>query len=201
MSDKYDNELIKLIKSRYPNAYYEARSLPKAYVGNDVIKGIVLGADPTYLKDNGKFEYVFGLEDKRSPFFRSILANLEDIGLSLENLYVQNLVKNYFKEETSQNSVWEECALLWLENLKRELDDRYKRDIPIFSTARKILEVIVFSEFLKDIRPHTIYSQNIVFGPEQNYFRRNVIALFRHHKYKLKDQQSYAEYIKALLTD
>ena len=200
MSIDYDQELAQLMKSRYPGNYCDAVSLPKPYVGDGPIKTIVIGADPTYLKDNGKFEFVFGLENTDSKFFRGILINLDQVGLSLDNVYVQNLIKPYFKKETSKNPDWEECALLWLENLKREIDDRFDRTIPVLVTAHKILKLIVYREHLRGISPKMIYSKPMVFEPRTNFFGRNVLAMFRHYTYQLGKWENYRDYIKGILT-
>jgi hypothetical protein len=195
----YDIVLSRLMKSLYPDEYFEAATLPKPYSGTEPIKGIILGADPTYLQDNGSFKIVFGLENADSKFFRPIKDNLVQIGLSLENFYVQNLIKSYFKHETSKNKIWEKSARLWLENLKRELDAQFKRDIPLLITAEIILNVTVFKEHLIGVNPKLIYSRNMVFSPDQNYFGRNIIALFRHYAYQLKKWPEYAARIKRLL--
>ena len=199
MTLNYDKELVNQVKTLYPNDCLEVDILPKPFRGTKPIKGIVLGADPTYLKDNGKFVFVFGLEKENSPFFRGILKNLNQVGLSLENIYVQNLIKNYFKRETSKNAIWGECASLWLNNLKDELDSQFHRDIPLFVTADRILRVVIFQEYLNGLNAKMIYSQKIIFNPDQNYFGRNVIALFRHYEYDLKRWPEYITCIKDLL--
>ena len=196
MHPNYDQETARLMKSLYPDEFFEAEKLPKPHKGKETIKAIVIGADPTYLQDNGKFDTVFGLENPDSKFFNIILDNLNEIGLSLNNIYVQNLIKSYFRLETSKNKIWSHSALLWLENLKREIDAQFGREIPIIATAEIILKTMVYREYTDGMTAEKIYKQKIVFSPEQNYFGRNLIALFRHHEYRLTKWQSYADHIK-----
>lgn len=194
-----DAELTNLIRSRYPDDYYHADTLPEAYQGKGKIKAIIIGADPTYEKDNGKLKVVFGLENPNSPFFRSIHENIKTLGLTLDNIYVQNLIKSYFTKESSKNKIWKECATLSMENLKRELDAKFPRTVPMLITAEIILKVLVYNEHIKGIKPKQIYSQNLTFPPEQNFFGRNVIALYRHHEYKLDKWPDYAFHIKTTI--
>ncbi len=40
---------------------------------------------------------VFELDNDKSPYFRSIMKNIDLAdGLSMDNIYVQNLCRNYF---------------------------------------------------------------------------------------------------------
>lgn len=199
MAINYNLELAKFIESLFPESYYNAGSIPEPFCGNNAIKAIVIGADPTFIKNNGKFKFVFGLEDKNSPFFRGILKNLKLLDLSLNDIYVQNLVKNYFNHETSNNKIWEYCAYLWLENLKREIDEQFDRSVPLFITAERILKVLLFGGHRLKLKPKDIYSKGIIFSPNQNYFGRNVIALFRHHEYNLEKWPHYRDIIKKYL--
>jgi hypothetical protein len=201
MISNYDQELARLIQSLYPNDYVHASFLPKPHHGSGPIKAIVIGADPTFFQDgiNGTVDKVFGLEQPDSQFFRGVLTNLEQIDLSLDTIYVQNPVKNYFTTETSQNKIWSKCASLWLENLKRELDEKFDRSVPMFVTAEIILKVVVFREYLKGIKNPDIYHRNIIFSPKQNYFGRKVIPLFRHFNYQLSAWPDYADFIKEQL--
>ena len=74
---------------------------PNPYRPTDNPVAIVLGADPTYIPKGEEnpvsFAVVFNLSevnDKR--FFGSIEGNLSQIGLTKEQIYVQNLCRNYF---------------------------------------------------------------------------------------------------------
>ena len=71
----HDPKLGKTLKSQdtFPEPYCE---------DCNNVKAIVLGADPTNPQEKS-FTYVFGLEDRNSPYFSSILKNLHQIGLNL----------------------------------------------------------------------------------------------------------------------
>ncbi len=74
------------------------------------VKAILLGVDPSN-PSNKTFEYVFGLEQReKSPYFKKILNNLNLLDLNLNNIYVQNLCKNYFVKVTDENDLYIEIA-------------------------------------------------------------------------------------------
>ena len=77
------------------------------------IKAIVLGADPSNFTDNGNTKVLtkaFGIGDGEPGYFRDILKNLKRIGLSLEDIYVDNLIQVYLNSETSKNTDWNKIA-------------------------------------------------------------------------------------------
>ena len=102
--------------------------IPKPYcINKDKVKAIVLGADPSNEKRE-KFEFAFGLENKKSPYFRNQLKNLNSVDIELEDIYVQNVCKNYFyiREAsgkkglvTNKNRKWIDVADLWVPLLKK----------------------------------------------------------------------------------
>ena len=116
--------------------------------------------------------------------FISLKENLKLIGLSLNELYVQNIIQYYMIDETEKNRNWNNFALLWIGEVKRELDENINRNIPIIITAQKILKSILNSD--KMISANKIYSNKIIFDNSTNYFNRNIICLFRHPSYQLK---------------
>jgi len=140
-------------------------------------KAIVLGADPT---NPGKEElkFVFGLEDKRSPYFSLILKNLERLGLGLDDIYVQNLCPNYFKNVTDENKEYEEIASkYWLPFLREELDAQFPKAIPVLVTAWKPLTVVASEAKSYKNKKSEIYSRSMVFS--KNNLDRPVLAFFR----------------------
>lgn len=86
---------------------------PKPFCFNkDNVKAFVLGCDPTGSDKNEnplEFGYVFDL-GKDKWYFSGILANLCQIGLSLNDIYVQNLITEYLKTESSKNKEWLKIA-------------------------------------------------------------------------------------------
>ena len=70
------------------------------------IKVFVLGADPTNFSDHGKpvqIETAFGIGSGDHRYFDGFLSNLEEIGLGLKDIYVQNLVQDLWTKETFYN--------------------------------------------------------------------------------------------------
>jgi hypothetical protein len=153
--------------------------LPMPYPGKDgKLKAIVLGADPTHPHPEKELKYVFGLENEKSPYFASILFNLNFLGLGLENIYVQNLCPNYFKNVTDKNDGYVNIAeKYWLPVLKMELDSQFSPDVPVFVTAWKTLISVVPEAVQYQNNKISIYENAIIFM--QNKLDRPVIALFR----------------------
>ncbi|OGU56046.1 MAG: hypothetical protein A2V66_14900 [Ignavibacteria bacterium RBG_13_36_8] len=192
----YRIEICKHIKRNYPDLYLDAETLPKAYTGKSKIRAIVLGADPSTNVYNERFKYVFGLEKKDSKYFRIIGVNLASLGLSLDEIYVENIIQNYCKVETSRNKIWWECALIWLEYLKRELDEKFNRNVPVFASSWEIFQVLVGKRPLKNISPLSIYTKVRIIKASDNYLNRSLIGLFRHPRYLVARWPNYAAAVK-----
>jgi len=175
---------------------------PGPFSGKDEIKAVILGADPTHIV-NGKpkpLKKVFQLDNSKSPYWRSIQNNINQIdGLNLENVYVQNLCRNYFKKETSKNSDWLEIARnYWAPFLKRELDRNYDKNVPILMTTEFILHSILIDPKRK-IKAKDIYTNCIIIASEENILGRELIAFYRHFYYSLKkeDWKYYRSFINS----
>jgi hypothetical protein len=182
--------------------YLSSKTIPKPFIGND-IKAILLGADPgTDYKIENEFEFVFGIEEKNktSEYFRQFEKNLNEIGLRIENLYVQNLIQNYFQLTTSRHlSDWKRCANEWLELLKSELDNiDPNRNIPVLVTAYVILEVLNNKKCLK---AEDYYKNNEFVGKLENVLERTLIPFFRGgmHKYDLINWGDYSNKVKMFI--
>lgn len=188
-------EILSTIERKYQDIYIKVDSLPKPYKGKDTTKAILLGTDPgNYSKGETRMlEYVFGLEDIKTPYFREINRNLEALNnLSLDNLYVQNICKNYFNCDTFDNKHWKEVAQLWLPFITEELNTEYSKDIPILISTEIILEVILKESGSKKNAEH--YYSNLVFiDSEENIFKRTVIPFYRHYKYNLSNWDGYRD--------
>lgn len=181
--------------------YVPREELPKEYNGKGELKAFLLGCDPGNRSSNGEpifFKKVFGLENENSMYFKpNFDKNLKQVNLLLDNLYVQNLCRNYFKIETykQRRGEWKKCARLWIPLLKKELDliDR-SGEIPVLISSEIILEVLLF-----DKKPdcETIYKTGIIFNEDTNFLSRNLIAFFRSPKYRLNKNEwrTYKEII------
>ncbi len=196
---KEEQQICDIIEEKFPGMYDKDGKIPNAYQGSENIKAIIIGADPTYISGDSNFKYVFGLEDKeKSPFFRSILNNLKEINLSLDDIYVQNLVRNHCVKETSKNIRWLEIASLWVELLKKELDKEFPQDIPVLVTAWIILKALIEKSVIKELSPKMIYTNARFIQPKENLLERTLIPFFRHPRYQLKSE-NWLEYKKNII--
>jgi hypothetical protein len=192
--------IISSLAQEYTGIVSDEFDIPKAYKGQDQIKAIVLGADPTHIVDEKPIEMkvVFDLDDpENSPYWRGINMNLKHIGLTLDNLYVQNVCRNYFTCETTQNKKWEEIARkYWIPYLKQELDNGFDKRIPILMTTQFILWAAL-EDNTKRIKAANIYEEYISIPEEDNLFKRKLYALYRHPSYSLK-RPKWGSYVKFL---
>jgi len=179
-----------------PEPYFSSKENLKAG-----IKAIVLGADPSNFSDSGKtrtMNVVFDLP--KLDYFRSIISNLNCIGLQLENVYVQNVVRNYCTCETAKNKQWFEFAELWKPLLKEDLDKLDPdRKLPVFATT-----IYVFKALLNDkskiLDPARLYYEQLKYHlPEENYLERKLIPCFRHMDYPYTKWEDFKNFVKTLL--
>jgi len=182
---------------------------PFCYKRNRV-RAFVLGADPSNFSGPGEttifFQTVFGLGEGDARYFSRILSNLKETGLSLEDVYVQNLVRNYLLFETSKNpKIWGRFAEHWLPLLKEELDSvDPSRKVPVLVTAEIIFRFLHPS--LKKVRAREIYTskrKDILqqqLGSDDNRLIRPVIPFYRHISYRLTNEEfdPYKNFIRSL---
>ena len=175
------NELILrfgdiIIDSRFPEPHYSDLMQ---------VKAIYLGCDPTNVKYNTRFPYAFALEYDKTNHFKGFVRshgeNLEQIGLSWDTVYAQNLCRNYFKEETSKNlKVWKKVANeFWIEQLKEELSI-FDSKIPVLLTSQYLLEVLGMDGYEK-IKAPEFYEcrKSIPIKAVNNILGRDLIPLYR----------------------
>ncbi len=150
------------------------------------IKAIVLGCDPSNFSKNGEtqvLETVFGIEGKGKDrrYFSGILQNLSQLGLTLTDLYVQNLCRNYFTKVTAENDCFAEAAIRWREYLCRELDElKILRNIPVFLTSQYIYKALK-KEGVHEYTPAELYATRglLPIPAEDNYLSRPLFPLYR----------------------
>jgi len=177
--------------------------IPSAFcIDTHHVNAIVLGADPTNFSDRKQRKELtkaFGIGDGDPRYFRDILKNLESVGLVLNDLYITNCVKEYLKEQTSQNNEWHSKASKSLPDLIKELDAFDKqRKIPVFLTAQKIYEFLVF-ERAKSAKEIYSKPELIPINREANKLGRRLIPMFRHYGYQLQNWSEYRDRIKEIL--
>lgn len=177
--------------------------LPKPYQGTEKIKAILLGADPTNdgIKINKglkQLDTVFGIgSDFGTAFFTPQLVNIKAIGLNTEELYIQNLCRNYFQKQTSSNRDWGTIAKLWLPYLTDELS-AFDSKIPVLVSAEKIMKAL-----FPNVPPaSSIYSLACKLPFFSQSLNRNVFPLYRQPTYYLsKNWPLYKQYLKHAIND
>lgn len=174
MTDTISNILSEVSRI---SPYYVPEPFPKPYIGRN-IKAILLGADPGTWNGQ-RFTYVFRLEDgEESRYFQQFILNLQAIELSLENLYVQNLCRNYFDRDTlSHKEDWLQCAQYWTGPLREELDEfDPDKTLPVLVSAYVILEALCLTPCRS---PDSYYVNGVFVQKNQNCLHRTVIPFFR----------------------
>lgn len=189
----------KVLKNEHLSTKYLCYGVPCEYVKKRKdVKAIILGADPSNFSNSGetvKIKTVFDLGGQDERYFRSILTNINEVGLNLKNIYVQNLVRNFMTEETAKNKLWLDFVELWKPLLKQDLDLLNPgKNIPVFATAECILNSLLNPD-VKKIPAKEYFEKCIVIKPEQNFLERTIIPCFRRH-YPYKDYPAYVEHIK-----
>jgi len=177
---------------------------PKPFCSNkDQIKAFVLGCDPTGFDKNGnrlEFEYIFDIgKDKR--YFAGILSNLAQVGLSLDDIYVQNLITEYLNTESSKNKAWLKIAAGYISARKLEFDqiDRH-RQLPVFLTSELLTKAILNDHQPKYTASELYENPDLIpLTPQTNKLERPLIPLYRHTAYRLSHQADYAKRLRELL--
>jgi len=188
-------EILTEVETRFKDVFVNADALPKPYIGSETIKALLIGTDPgnSVGGETKIIDYVFGLEHKNSPYFRSIQGNIDKLSnLILENLYVQNICKNYFNCDASKNKDWKEAAKLWLPYVINEFDSQYDKSIPVLVSAEIILDIILKEQQTK-LTAETYYSSPAFIDKADNNFERTLIPFYRHRKYSLSFWDQYRE--------
>ncbi len=193
-----EEELLQYLETEYPQLYLPCKTLPEPFLTDqEKVRAIVLGTDSSNPQQIF-FQYAFGLDKPDSPYFKGVRKNLECIGLSMSEIYVQNLCRNYFRCVTSQNRKWLQFAAIWRGFLRKELDARFPRNIPVLMTAWDLYRALVLSENFKE--PAEMYRQHIIIPSEEDHLSRPLIPFFRHWHYSLGNWPAYRLFLKQLFT-
>jgi len=205
-----DKEIIKLLRGLYGDQILAVDELPKAYIlrGVSSIKAIYLGCDPSN-KDCTKLPYVFthdsGLENF-TQFRQDHTLQLNQIGLGWEDVYTQNLCRNYFKDETAKNPIWERVAKeFWIERLKEELSC-FENEIPVLLTAQVLLKVLGTDGYEKILAPEFYECRFPIPVPaSKNKLKRELIPMYRgksprfNVSYQLRNER-WSQYRNSILS-
>jgi hypothetical protein len=170
---------------------------PSELSGKLPIRAVVLGTDP----DKMKLSQVFALEQgEESPYFLSTFKNLKEVSLKLNEVYVQNLCKNYMTESTAQNKKWLKIAELWIPFLQKELSE-FDEEIPILLTACILSDALCYKKVRRGKAGDYHYEHCEFIAPDENKLGRLLIPFYRHPKYSLLDPRwaAYKEKVKRYL--
>lgn len=178
--------------------------VPKPYYENlDSVKVILLGSNPMFIQESKEAAFVFNLSTFKQglegeEIFGNIYHNMQAIGLGLNDIYAQNLCKNYLKNISVHDEAWIRIARIWGIALKEELNELFPNDVPVLITAPWILKALG-----KGIRDGMYYyTKNEFIKPEDNILDRLLIPFFRQKQYSLNKEMftpyrdKIKEYIK-----
>jgi hypothetical protein len=174
------------------------------------IKAFVLGTDPSNFSDDGKpktLHTVFGIGTGDARYFSGILSKLKAVGLSLETIYVLNLIPHFLSFEPSGNKkLWLKFAETWLDDLNKRLDETDPEgSIPVFATAEILFKFL--RPDLNKLKPTEIYhfnDQNNLINLLTNSserMKRVVVPFYRHFRYQLSNPEfaRYTSFLKTIL--
>jgi hypothetical protein len=168
------------------------------------IKVFVLGADPTNFSDKGKpaeLFYAFGI-GQNPNYFRLILANLNQIGFHLEDVYIQNLCTQHLDAETSDIKDWANRVKKYIPGLKKEFDKIDKsRRLPVFLTAEVLYKALLNNGIIPKTAKDIYKSDEIVIPAEKNKLGRPLIPFFRHPAYNYENQVNYFRKLSEYLSN
>ncbi len=184
----------------------ELNNVPLPFCFNrSKVKAFVLGADPTnFSKDRKRVDlhYVFGI-GQNPNYFRVILQNLKEIGLHLEDVYIQNLLPEYQEKETGINEAFMLKASENAKTIAREFNkiDPTKR-IPVFLTAEDVYRAIYRGNVSAPSCKSFYNLETLVpINANDNMLGRPAIPLFRNGYYELSEWPQYKLQLKKIIND
>jgi hypothetical protein len=167
----------------------EEYPIPSHYFKGSSVRAFVLGTDPSNFSNGGntiKLNTVFGLDTGSDKYFKGPIEGLKAIGLSLNDVYVQNLVKNYCSVETGKNKYWHQIADYWIRDLKQEFNDLDPDGkIPVFITAEILYKYLMNKgEVRHTAKQFYTCAVKIPIESSQNKLERPLIPLYRYNRGK-----------------
>lgn len=208
ISIEMQKQIIDQLRNAQIESLDEYTPFPKPYfVAIDQVKAIYLGCDPS--NNLGKrFCHAFALPDGTQYGFGRFVSgheeNLKQIGLGWNDLYVQNLCQNYFREETSNNlRDWNRAARIWIPFLKDELES-IRSDVPVLLTSAYLYAALTSG---KHSEPLAFYEcrEPIPISANDNLLNRPLIPFYRNRRkidYHLANDRwaKYRESVKHIVT-
>jgi hypothetical protein len=176
------------------------------------LKAFVLGCDPTaFTKEELEklknkqitasemhpipLKTVFAIgQDRR--YFSGIKANLKQLNIEMDDIYVQNLIPEFRQQESSKDPAgWINDAQLYIPDRVKEFDTiDPARKIPVFLTSELLYKALLNEGQIPE-KPIKIYSndKNLIIPAVINKLFRPLVILYRHPTYSLKKQTVYKE--------
>ena len=148
-----------------------------------------------------KFDTVFNLDGKDQRYFAGILANLNEIGIRKDEIYVQNMVTDYQQLESSKNKSWIKIAQYYISQRVSEFDQiDPSRKIPVLLTSELLYKALL-NKGEKRIQAKEFYNlkTEIPIPTSANQLHRPLIPFYRHYAYSLSVKNEYALKISSLI--
>jgi len=123
--------------------------------------------------------------------------------LGLENIYVQNLVTDYQKEESSKNKAWVKIAQDYITPRMKEYDNiDPSRKIPVLLTSELMYKALL-NKGEKRITAKQFYNltAGIPIPAVANELQRPLIPFYRHPAYSLAKNLEYAKALQSFFAD
>lgn len=225
---------LKQLEQIYGDHIVKKQGMTNAYCKDySKVKAIVLGSDPSIPKINELSEEkylssAFALDSKDDAIIKeayngrrmnlwdsTIGCNVLELGLTLDDLYVQNLIKFSLKHETGwywktkmgdkkhekRKQIWVQIAKSQVNSLKSELDLLFSKNIPVLLTTGYLLEPLVNDPELLLYTPDHYYQEKLFISSYKNQLDRTLILMSRHNTYRLRKHPEYCRVIKKRLED
>jgi len=177
-------KILEELKSHMVENIVDFLPFPEPFTGKGPIKAIVIGADPS-TKDGLRFDTVFDLGGNDHRYFAGIEKNLNEIGLTMDNIYVQNFCQNYFTKVTyEQKKNWNRAGGIWYHFLKQELDEKFDIEIPLLATSEIIFKRIIHDAPV-DNQYYYDHPEEVPVESNPIVSGRMIFPLYRNAKYNL----------------
>ncbi len=183
MTEPEMKEMLKSLKHHLVENIVDYTPFPEPYMGKGEIKAIVMGMDPS-TDDGRRFNTVFDIGGKDERYFKGIERNLNAVGLTMDNVFVQNFCGNYFTKTTyKQKKNWWRASAIWYMKIITDLHYKFNERIPILATSELLMKRLI--DF--DRETNEYYYKNPEAVPiEISMSTRRVFPFYRHRKYNLE---------------
>jgi uracil-DNA glycosylase len=146
--------------------------IPKVFAGDEEIKLIVLGQDPTVKKPKSRKMITTVLNLDKGGSLRRYLEDVcHKLGIELDhNVYATNFLKNFFVAPPTQISsidVFEAFGDVWLPFLKEELS-AFPR-VPVLTLGEPLLSALVLEGVSAQVRHYWGYRRDWQMNPPVDF--------------------------------